>query len=44
MTHAAYIYPAYAVAVIAVLGLVVQAWTAMRRAERAADAQRQNRR
>ena len=44
MTHAEYIYPAYAVAVIATLGLVIHAWTAMRRAERAADAQRQNRR
>jgi heme exporter protein D len=41
VTHAEYIYPAYAVAVIATLGLVIHAWTAMRRAERAAAEQRE---
>ena len=44
MTHAEYIYPAYAVAVVAVLGLVLQAWGQMRRAERAADVQAERRR
>lgn len=41
MTHAAYVYPAYAVGAGAVLALVVHAWSAMRRAERAADAVRE---
>lgn len=40
MTHAEYIYPAYAVAVLSVLGLVIHAFTSMRRAERAAAAER----
>ncbi len=44
MTHAAYIYPAYVVAVVATLGLVIHAFTAMRRAERAATEQRGERR
>ncbi len=44
MTHAAYIYPAYGVAVIATLALVIHSWTAMRRAERAAAQQRDDRR
>ncbi len=43
MTHAAYIYPAYAVAVIATLALVIHAFTSMRRAERAAAEQRDRR-
>ncbi len=41
MTHATYVYPAYAVGAGAVLALVVHAWSAMRRAERAADAVRE---
>ncbi len=40
MTHAEYVYPAYAVAAIAVLGLVTHAYMSMRRAERAAAAER----
>jgi len=43
VTHAAYIYPAYGVAVIATLGLVIHAFTTMRRAERAAARQREDR-
>lgn len=41
MSHAEYVYPAYAVGAGAVLVLVAQAWAAMRRAERAAAAQRE---
>ena len=37
MTHAAFIFPAYAVTIGGLLAILVQSWTAMRRAEAAAE-------
>lgn len=36
MTHAGYIYTAYALSLAAVAGLTARAWASMRRAEREA--------